>query len=34
MKTFKFTGITPLEALAKATSELGGDCIFIDTKKY
>jgi len=33
MKTFKYTAKTPLEALRKATLELGDDCILIDTKE-
>lgn len=33
MKTFKYTAKTPLEALKKATLELGDDCILIETKE-
>jgi len=33
MKTFIFRANTPLEALKKATLELGEDCILIETKE-
>lgn len=33
MRTFKYTAKTPLEALKKATLELGDDCMLIDTKE-
>jgi len=33
MKTFTYTAKTPLEALKKATLELGDDCILIETKE-
>lgn len=33
MRTFRYTAKTPLEALKKATLELGEDCILIETKE-
>jgi len=33
MRTFKYTAKTPLEALRKATLELGDDCILIETRE-
>ncbi|MFK7780518.1 MAG: hypothetical protein QM490_05295 [Candidatus Gracilibacteria bacterium] len=33
MRTFLYTAKTPLEALRKATLELGDDCILIETKE-
>jgi len=33
MKTFKFRGTTPLDALAKARLELGDDCMLINIKE-